>query len=503
MTEPRNDLSLMRVPSGIAGLDRVLSGGFLRGGVYIVQGVPGAGKTILANQMCFNHVARGGRAVYVTLLAESHARMLQHLGAMSFYDEGAIPDRLYYVSAFKMLEDDGLKGLLDMLRREIRGQRASLVVLDGLVAAEETAPSDREFKKFIHEVQMHAAMNDCTTLLLTSGGTGRVSPEHTMVDGLIELDDRVVDVRTERSLLVRKFRGSASLRGRHAFRITGNGLVVFPRIEAAFATPSRPDHATHERVASGVDGLDEVLDGGFFRASTTVLFGPTGTGKTTAGLQFLASAREDDPGLLFGFYETPDRLRVKAESLGIDLAGLEARGAVDIVWQAQGENLLDELGYRLLDAVERRGARRLFVDGLGAIVESTADPQRMSRFVAALSNELRVRGVTTLYTLESSTILGPALEVPIRGISSLAECLIALRHVEVEATTRRVLSILKVRNSGFDPALREFEITGRGMRLVGPFRGYERILSGYAHSPDRDGHSPAVPPSPQRPSRRE
>ena len=63
---------LERVPTGIRGIDTILFGGVLRGGVYIVQGPPGSGKTILGNQLCFNHIASGGRAIYITLLAESH-----------------------------------------------------------------------------------------------------------------------------------------------------------------------------------------------------------------------------------------------------------------------------------------------------------------------------------------------------------------------------------------------------------------------------------------------
>ncbi|MGQ9364996.1 RAD55 family ATPase [Azospirillum sp. ST 5-10] len=501
MTDHQQDMHLGRVPTGIAGLDRVLQGGLLKGGVYIVQGVPGAGKTILANQMCFNHVARGGRAVYITLLAESHARMLQHLRTMSFFDEAVIPERLYYVSAFRMLEDEGLKGLLDMLRREIRGQPASLLVLDGLIAAEESAPSDREFKKFIHEVQMHAALNECTVLLLTSGGTGRVSPEHTMVDGLIELDDRLLDVRTERSLQVRKFRGSSALRGRHAFRITTDGLVVYPRIEAAFATPLGTVTASVERIPTGVGGLDPLIGGGLLRGTTTALFGSTGVGKTTFGLHFLSCCGEQEPGLLFGFYETPERLRNKAAGLGIDLMRLEARGAVEIVWQAQGENLLDELAYRMLDAVERRGVRRLFIDGLGGIIESAGNPERISRFVSVLSNELRARGVTVIYTMEATNLFGPTVAVPVAGISSLAESMITLRYVEVEARTRRLLSVLKIRDSDFDPSLQEFEITDRGFDVLGPFTGYEQMLSGFAHTTEPAGGSRS--PSPKRPPHRE
>ena len=79
--------TLDRVPTGVPGLDTILQGGFLRGGIFIIQGAPGAGKTILGNQICFRHAATGGRAVYVTLLAESHARMLLHIAQLGFFEE--------------------------------------------------------------------------------------------------------------------------------------------------------------------------------------------------------------------------------------------------------------------------------------------------------------------------------------------------------------------------------------------------------------------------------
>src|SRR5690242_18025362 len=104
MTTQREPVPAERLSTSIAGLDVILGGGFFRSGVYIVQGLPGCGKTILANQVCFGHVRAGGTAVYVTLLAESHSRMIQHLSTMSFFDLRAFPEKLAYISAFHDLE---------------------------------------------------------------------------------------------------------------------------------------------------------------------------------------------------------------------------------------------------------------------------------------------------------------------------------------------------------------------------------------------------------------
>lgn len=185
---------LARVPSGVPGLDLVTGGGFPRGGVYIVRGTPGAGKTILGHQICFAHIrdpARpgGGVALYATLLAEGHARMMSHLSGLRFFDPAAVPDRLYYVSAFRTLEEEGLRGLVGLMRREVARLGAGVAVLDGFVAVSLAARDDTEFKRFVHDLQAIAGATGCTVFLLTSMGSAdpTVTPEQTMVDGIVEL----------------------------------------------------------------------------------------------------------------------------------------------------------------------------------------------------------------------------------------------------------------------------------------------------------------------------
>jgi circadian clock protein KaiC len=485
MIDTKDDFALSRVPTGIPGLDTILGGGFLQGGVYIVQGTPGAGKTIFANQFCFRHVQEGGRAAFVTLLAESHTRMLQHLQPMDFYDQEAIPSRLYYVSGFNALENEGLKGFLDLLRREIRGHKATAVVIDGFLAVEEAAPAARDLKKFVHEVQSYATAANCTVLLLTNGSNRAVCPEHTMVDGLIELDNQLFTFRTERSLIVRKFRGSGFLSGRHSYEISNQGVAVFPRIEEALATPSRTDAPPSTNYSTGAPGLDAMMGGGIPAATTTAVVGPSGVGKTTLGLQFVSRSSAAEPGLIFSFYETPERLRDKAALLGIDLKGMEARGDVEIVWQAQAEHMLDQLAYRLLEAVERRKVKRLLVDGLSAMTSAAIHPERISRFFAVLANELRAQGVTTLYTAETREIWGSPAAFPVDGVSSLLENLLLLRYVELDSRVRRALSVVKMRDRAHDPFLREITITSRGMEIGAPFGAVDAVLTGKAHASDR------------------
>jgi circadian clock protein KaiC len=467
-----------RVPSGIAGLDIVLNGGFLQGGLYIIQGPPGTGKTTFGNQICFNHIAGGGKALYVTLLAEYHARMMQHLGIMSFFDMTKVPDQLAYLNGLRVLHDQGLKGLLNLLRREITARGASLLVLDGVVAARrEVAADEQAFNEFVHELQAIAVATGCTVFMLTSAQGTKVTPEHTMVDGIIELNDRTIGWSSESILQVVKFRGSRVLRGLHAFKITDDGIVVHPRIEALLARPSRPDPGSPGRVPSGIARLDTLLGGGLPAASTTIVMGPSGTGKTTTGLQFLEQCGEAEPGLMFSFYETPQRLMAKIDQVCPPLRALIESGTVELHWQPPTDDLLDAYAERMLGSVRRRGVKRLFIDGLGAMQEATgSEPGRMGNFLTALMNELRVLGVNTLYTLEVAGVAGPNIRSPIADLSSLGENLILLRFVERGARLHRLISVVKVRDSDFDSSLYEYVTSSQGLLIADTTDSAERIM---------------------------
>lgn len=270
---------LDRVSTGIPGLDAVTGGGFLQSGVYILQGSPGAGKTVLANQIVHRHAAAGGHVVYVTMLAESHGRLLQHMESFDFFDATSLPDKVYYVSAFDALRRDGLKGVVELLRSEMRSRKAGIVVLDGLVMAASAAQSEEELKLFVSEIQAHSTLTGSTTLLLTSENADRpVSAEQTMVDGILLLRERAFGPRRERNIEVVKFRGSSTLRGNHAFQIGPHGITVYPRLEAMLRGEA-DDAVLPVGVSTGVASLDAMFDiGGYAKGSVTAITGPSGAG---------------------------------------------------------------------------------------------------------------------------------------------------------------------------------------------------------------------------------
>jgi len=477
---------LERIDTGIPGLDTVLDGGLFSGGVYVVEGSPGAGKTILGNQICFHRAQRGDSTIYITLLAESHTRLIAHLRGMAFFRPELVSSSIYYVSAFKVLEQHGLDGLLKSVQESLHARQASFVVLDGLVSAEELAPSARDFKKFIHELQTICGMTSCTVLLLSS--TERSSEfraEHTMVDGVIELGDTMVGVQSLRYVQVRKMRGTSQLRGRHALEISSAGIKVRPRIETLLRGPDEDDPAPRAVAQAdfGVVGLDAMLRGGLPGGSNTLVLGPSGSGKTMLGLQFLAAGvGHEQVGLYVGFYERPFSLVAKGARLGLGLAAAREAGLLHLFWEAPIEGVLDAVVERVLRAVVEHRVKRLCFDGLHGFRHHAEYPERTRAVFSALADELTRRGVTSLFTLEIPGLVGAALEVPIDGVSALCDNLVLLRHVELRSQLYRLISILKVRDRDYDGAIREFQITDRGVIVADTFDSAEQILTGAART---------------------
>ncbi len=395
---------MKRLSTSVEGFDRILNGGLFEGGVYILEGPPGVGKTTLANQIAYTLARRETRTLYVTMLAESHSRMLQHMGGQLFFDHQEVNSKVFYMSGYRELEQGGLKSVVALLQGELARHRAGLLVIDGLVVGGPVSMSDDSVRQFVHELQSLVSAMSCTCLVLTSGNGNALSAEQTMVDGIFSFEDHAFHWRAERRMQVRKFRGSQVIRGKHTFCISSNGLQFFPRLESLPA-PSSTGMLGPAALPSGVPALDEVLRaGGLLSGSASVVIGQSGSGKTTLALAFAAASTAQNPGLLLPCTELADDLRRMGAELGLAVAQAADCGALTVEPLGHEDESMDEMGHKLLRMVDELKIRRLAVDGLAGLADTLAFSERGYRFLGRLLAELKTRGVTSIFTVDPAAL---------------------------------------------------------------------------------------------------
>ncbi len=471
-----------RLRTRIKGFDCLLDGGLLAGDAYLVCGGPGTGKTTLGNQLAFQHAAAGESAIIFMFQTEPHEWMLAHLGGFAFVRPELINKRIHYVSLLRQLEHDGLAGVLHSIQSVVRQHDASLIVLDGAGLVESASESEPGYGRFVRDLQARAAMLNCTTVLLTAETARPVLAPH--VDGVIELDVELVESRDLRWIHVTKQRGARHLNGRHQFAIDRCGMTVFPRLESVASQVNPPWPQSERRMSSGVVGLDRMLGGGLMEGSTTAVFGTPGIGKTLLNLQFLgAGALEGETSLHVTFHESAEILAATSDRLELPYGDLLRSGCVHVKREPKLERSPDGWAWSVLEAVDEIRPVRLTIDAFTDVARMFAVPSRQTSFGVAFSNELRNRGVTTLVNLEIDSFVSQTVDFPVPRISPMIDSGILMRSVELDSSLRRMVSVMKHRQSWFDSTIREFTID-RGGILIGDKFDASKILTGSAE-PDQ------------------
>ncbi|MFW6135564.1 MAG: RAD55 family ATPase [Chloroflexota bacterium] len=235
------------------------------------------------------------------------------------------------------------------------------------------------------------------------------------------------------------------------------------------------------RVKTGIPGLDELLMGGFLRQSANLVEGAPGTGKTTLGMQFIyhGIVAHDEPGLILTFEEFPQQYYRDASSFGWNFRQLERDGKLRVVMTSPevSQAGLAEVGGRIEELVREIGAQRILVDSLSHFERLGEKPAELRRTTYGFVNSLKREGLTAVLTRESMALLGDA-DGTDDAFAFMVDSYILLRYVEIESAVHKALLVLKMRGSDHDKAIRQCEITSRGLEVLTPFEGREGIMSG-------------------------
>ena len=474
--------------TGVPGLDRVLGCGIPKGYTVLVGGVPGAGKTILTSQIGFHRARRGGRVLMLSALAESTTKLAIHLSQFSFFAPELMGDAVQILDLQRLLTTEGVEATLGAIRTMVLERRAELVILDTLRGLDTLIGDHAAVHGFLHGLGVSLFALGCTTVLqddrITPGA--EVSAEQTLADAVIALEVLVRGRRELRRLRVVKVRGARPLTGKHTYAITGDGIHVHPRIESLPAVPQAPP-ISDERLSWGVPGLDALTGGGVPAYDATLLGGPSGMGKTTMGLQFVAAGvAAGERCLYLTFHETREELLHKAAGFGMDLRGATESGALRFQRFQVEQTDVDDVLHALLADIEHRAVGRVVIDSLNPLERDAADEGRFTNMLAALASMLRHRRATALMLREMMQLIAQDLDLSDgREVHWMPlENIVLLRPVEIEGSLGRIISVLKMRNSAHDARIHGFAIGERGLEVAGVLEGLQGLLTGL---PRRDG----------------
>jgi circadian clock protein KaiC len=443
-------------------MDAVLGGGLPRDGIILVIGLPGAGKTIMAQQCVFANASPERPALYLSTVSEPLEKILRYGQTLSFFDPTAVGRSVHYEDLGSVLHEHGLAGVLDRIRSLIRERRPGLIVIDSFKALHPYAESSSDFRRVLHHLAGMLSAYPVTSLWVGEYGLDEiaVAPEFAVADAIIALGSLRAGERTSRGLQVLKLRGGEFLAGTHGYRLSSDGLDVFPRL----ADP--PDATDYDlgttRVRSGVQALDDMLDHGYWPGASTLLAGPTGVGKTVIGLHFVFyGARHGEPGLIATMQEDPAQLERIVQQFGWSLAD----DRVTLMYRSPIDLYLDQWVHELLHAIETTGATRVLIDSFGDLRAASIDPTRFREYVYSLVHRCSRRGVSLMMTYEIPELFG-LTRLTEHSLSQLADNVVLLQYRGLDQVISRSLTVLKTRASHHDAQAREFDITTDGITIT-------------------------------------
>jgi circadian clock protein KaiC len=471
-----------RLSTGIAGLDEVLHGGLLPHRSYLVRGTAGTGKTTLGLHFLTAGAADGEKSLLITLgTPEAHIRfdaesfgfdltgvsVIDLTPAADFFAKG----KTYDIFSPADVEREPITRKITELIEKQKPRRVFVdVITQFRYLASDAQQFHRQTASFLHYLNEQQA-----TVLFTSE-CSEVTPD----DDMQLLSDGIINVaNTEygRTLQVSKYRGSDFQEGRSAMRITERGVVVYPRL-----FPEAHHQAfTHELIPCGIAGLDELMHGGMERGTVTLITGPTGVGKTTMAMHFVReAAKRGEHSVVYILEEPLFTVKKRCETLGLPLDALIQQGVLSLTQVEPHRYMPEEFVGIVRQEVEKRRARVVVIDSLTGYRKFLRGDDLLTD-MHTLCHYLQNMGVAVFLTNEVQHIAG-GFQASEHEISYVAGNILYLRYMERRNEAGaleigRCVGVLKKRLSDFEKTVREFQITGEGIKSGEPIIGLRGVLS--------------------------
>ncbi|MBS3084002.1 circadian clock protein KaiC [Candidatus Pacearchaeota archaeon] len=471
--------------TGIKEFDELLGGGFPKGAVILVPGNSGTGKTIFSFEWLFNGVNKyDENGIYITF-TEPLFKTLLNLEGMKFYDRRVVEDeKLKIIDVRKEFgKSDFLeKDFLRLIEEEVRKCNAQRLVLDSITAITYALGEPSKIRKFIFDLGTMLATLGCTTILTSEVSNDKYSAygvEEFISDGIIVMRQVEQKFQSVRTLEIAKMRGVSYYPGLNTFRISREGIKLFPQLRVPLT------HSSGKvKVSTGIKGVDEMSKGGLYVGSTTILAGSTGCGKSVMSLHFLYDGlMKGEPCLLAGFEESKEQVLRNAQALGMDMEKYEKNGLLKIISAYPSEKYIEEHLLDIKELIDKFKIKRCVVDSLSSIGNSFEEDQ-FRYFVMRLNAYLKSKAVTTIFTAATASLLGVE-KLTESNLSTMTDNIILLKYVEVGGSIKSAINVLKTRGDDHSKSLKEYTITDKGIVVGEGFEGYESIMSGSARKVEK------------------
>jgi circadian clock protein KaiC len=478
------DVSDTVISTGVRGLDDVLGGGLRRSRSYLIEGVPGSGKTTLALQFLRAGVSRGEPVLYFTLsetadelrsAAASHGWTLDGVTLREIMPSEEALDPGEASTMFHLNEVE-LATTMQQVMADVENVHPSCVVIDSLSELRLLSGSPLRYRRQILALKQYFNRRGCTVLLLDDL-TSLDQDRHiqSIAHGVILLEQMNPEYGADRRRLrVRKYRGARFRSGYHDYAIRTGGLEVYPRLVAAEHRVSGP----RVRMKSGIAEIDALLGGGIEQGTSTLIVGAAGTGKSTMAAQFAAAAAaRGEKSALYVFDESPRTLTTRVAELDMDLASRIEQGLVQLRQVDPAELSPGELTHAIRTAVEQDGVKLVVIDSLNGYLNAMPEERFLSVHLHELLTYLGQRNVATILVAAHAGLIGTNMAAPIDA-SYLADAVVLLRYFESRGEVRQALSVMKKRGSKHERTIREFGFDNGRLFVGSALREFRGVLTG-------------------------